>query len=100
MNKWVCTVMKQIYSKDELSESYVCDDNSKSKFKQIDKQRMGLLNEALQIKYRIPAHEINNVWKKMKAVAGRVCIETRKKLKSTEKNGNKNTEESEIESQF
>jgi hypothetical protein len=33
MNKWVCAAMKQIFTKEELKEGYVCGENSTSNYK-------------------------------------------------------------------
>ena len=80
MNKWVCAAMKQIFTKEELKEGYVCGENSTSNYKQIDSTRIELLKEALFIKYKIQKQNQNTVWKEMRKVAGRVCIESRKSL--------------------
>jgi len=81
MNKWVCSAMRHLFTKEELIDGYVCEEDSKSKFKQMDPDRIKMLKEALFIKYKVKSQEQAKIWKSMKSVAGRVCIDTRNKSK-------------------
>jgi len=78
MNKWAA--MKQIFTKEELKEGYVCGENTTSIYKQIDSARIELLKEALFIKYKVQKQNQNAVWKEMRKVAGRVCIVKEEKV--------------------
>jgi len=64
-----------------LKYGYVCEEDSKSKFKQMDPDRIKMLKEALFIKYKVKSQEQAKILKSMKSVAGRFCIDTRNKSK-------------------
>jgi hypothetical protein len=66
INRWVCAAMKQISTKEELKEGYVCGENSISNYKQIDSARIELLKEAFFIKYKIQKQNQNTIWKEMR----------------------------------
>ena len=88
MNKWVCAVMRILFTRQELIEGYVCDEDSTSKFKRLDPERIDFLEKALYAKY--PAGSTNGIkvqdrsknWKHMKKVDGRVCYDARKKVEN------------------
>ena len=52
----------------------------------MDPVRIGLLKEALFIRWSVKKQDENKIWKQMKSVAGRVCIEARKAKAASTKN--------------
>lgn len=48
MNKWVCAVMRILFTRNELTEGYVWDEDSTSKFKRLDPEKIELLQPYTQ----------------------------------------------------
>ena len=77
MNKWVRQAMEVLFTHEELLEGYVCEESSTSHYKRLDPERIELLKKALFIKYNVNKQDQIKIWKQMKPVACRKCIDTR-----------------------
>ena len=90
MNKWVRQAMEVLFTHEELLEGYVCKESSTSHYKRLDPERIELLKKALFIKYNVNKQDQIKIWKQMKPVACRKCIDTRnietKKTKANKSN--------------
>ena len=90
MNKWVRQAMGVLFTHEELLEGYVCEESSTSHYKRLDPERIELLKKALFIKYNVNKQDQIKIWKQMKPVACRKCIDTRnietKKTKANKSN--------------
>ena len=78
MNKWVSSALRTLFTKEEILAGYVCEENSKSTYAPMDPVRIGLLKEALFTRWSVKEQDESKIWKQMKSVAGKVCIEARK----------------------
>ena len=78
MNKWVTSALRSLFTKEKILAGYVSEENSKSTYTPIDPVRISLLKETLFIRWSVKKQDENKIWKQMKSVAGRVCIEARK----------------------
>jgi hypothetical protein len=81
-NKYVTALMRIIFKKSELANGYVIEGPSVSKHIPLDIDRIKLLKTALFLKWKIKAEDQEEMWKKMKAVANRCCIDVRKRVTS------------------
>ena len=69
------SAVRTLFTKEEIIAGYVCEENSKSTYAPMDPVRIGLLKEALFIRWSVKKQDENKIWKQMKSVADRVCIE-------------------------
>ncbi|CAF1047658.1 unnamed protein product [Brachionus calyciflorus] len=77
----ISKLMEELYSLEELAESYVIDGNSTSKKKPLDLERLHKIRDAVYIKYRVPSNRRNEYWEIVKDKAIRKCLDATKKLK-------------------
>lgn len=78
--------MKILFTDDERAHGYIIEGNSKSKRKPLDKERVELLKQAIQIKFKINELSWEKVWADMKKVACGTCSAATKNKKETEIN--------------
>jgi len=73
-NKWVNSVMRHLFTKDELGDGLIINDlKSKSKRTPLNLEKVDLLKEALFFKYNVSEIKQEAFWLQYKRVANTFC---------------------------
>ncbi|CAF1067734.1 unnamed protein product [Brachionus calyciflorus] len=81
IQKYISKLMDELYSEQEMGESYVIDGASTSKKKALDLERLLKIRDAVYIKYRVPNGKKNEYWEIVKDKACRKCLDVAKKIR-------------------